>query len=521
MKEAAEKKKHRVLSDSVLSRLSEYLMTHMGLYFPKRKWGELEGKMIHALDEFPIDDVEDFVSWLLSSPMTKQQIEVLSSHLTVGETYFFREQPAFEILSRDIVPALRKEQGKGKHRIRIWSAGCATGEEPYSIAIQLSRILPDLVDWDITILATDINPRFLEKAEKGLYTEWSFRQAPSWIKEGYFRKIDGNRHMILPHIKEMVTFSYLNLSDDIYPSLLNNTNGMDIIFCRNVLMYFAPEYARTVVGRFHKCLADGGWLFVSPVETSHLLFSSFSHRRFAGYTAYQKTAHPQGQLVTVEPPKTVERIETVYEPYVPARPLPETTIRTLPQSRAKKASVAMPVKSRIETETIDSSSDILRSAAELYQQGNYDDVVSLLTGEINDITNNPKALTLIIRSYANRGNLEEALSWCENALTIDKLNPVTHYLRASIIDEQGDTDRAIRAFKKAIYLEPEFPLAHFALGNLYIRKRDQKQARRYFDNVMKILANNDPDDLVPESEGVTVGRLSEIVESVRIESMQL
>jgi chemotaxis protein methyltransferase CheR len=105
---------------------------------------------------------------------------------------------------------------------------------------------------------------FLQKAAKGVYNIWSFRDTPPWVKDGYFREIDKNHLMLLPHIKKMVTFSYLNLAEDIYPSLLNNTNAMDVIFCRNVLMCFAPRYAKAVVQRFYRSLIDS--LILVPVR---------------------------------------------------------------------------------------------------------------------------------------------------------------------------------------------------------------------------------------------------------------
>ena len=181
------------------------------------------------------------MDWLLSSePPSRNQIEILASYLTIGETYFFREKQTFEILEERILADLIKTRRQNERRLRIWSAGCCTGEEPYSIAMLLSKMLPDLKDWNISILATDINPRFLHKASEGVYSKWSFRDCPQGVKERYFRKAKEDRLEILPDIKKMVTFSYLNLVEDSYPSLSNCTNAMDVIFCRNVLMYFAP-----------------------------------------------------------------------------------------------------------------------------------------------------------------------------------------------------------------------------------------------------------------------------------------
>ncbi len=207
---------------------------------------------------------------------TRSQIEILASHLTVGETYFFRDKRLFKTLEESILSELIQLRRNSGRYLRIWSAGCSSGEEPYSIAILLSKMIPDIGDWGITILATDINTRFLQKAADGVYGNWSFRDIEPGIKEGFFNQKEDGRFEVLSRIREMVTFSYLNLVEDAYPSLVNNTNALDIIFCRNVLMYFVPELAGKVVRNLHRSLVDGGFLIVSPTESSIPIFSQFT-----------------------------------------------------------------------------------------------------------------------------------------------------------------------------------------------------------------------------------------------------
>ena len=225
---------------------------------------------------------------MLSLPLPRNQLEILASNLTIGETYFYRENKAFEALEEHILPELLRSSRGKERRLRIWSAGCCTGEEPYSLAISLSKVIADLKDWNITILATDINPRFLKKASRATYSEWSFRDAPRWLKERYLTRVKDGHYEIVSHIKKMVTFSHLNLAEDVYPSLLNNTNAMDIIFCRNVLMYFTPEQTKKVIQNLYNSLVDGGWLIVSSIETSPVLYSQFTTVNFHGLTVYRK-----------------------------------------------------------------------------------------------------------------------------------------------------------------------------------------------------------------------------------------
>jgi chemotaxis protein methyltransferase CheR len=225
------------LNPKLLSQLSEFIAAKTALHFPPARWDDLEHKMGSAAKEFGFAGTEEFIQWLLSSPITPGQMDILASHLTIHETYFWREPQVFEALVSQILPALVRSRENSGRRIRIWSAGCATGEEPYSIAIALCRAIPDLKEWNISILATDINPLILRKAMAGVYGKWSFRNAPPWLIEGYFTCKKDGVFEILPEIRKMVTFAYLNLAQDTYPSPLNNTNAMDIIFCRNVLMW--------------------------------------------------------------------------------------------------------------------------------------------------------------------------------------------------------------------------------------------------------------------------------------------
>jgi len=201
----------------LLSQLSEFVATQTGLYFPQERWGDLERGIAAAAPDFNFSDRESCARWLLSAPLTRHMNEVLASHLSVGETYFFREKQSLGIFEEHILPMLLQSRRHNERRLRIWSAGCSTGEEAYSIAILLDRLIPDLKDWNVTILATDFNPKFLRKAVQGVYGEWSFRDAPVWLRERYFNKSRDGRFEIHPRIRKMVTFSYLNFAEDIYP----------------------------------------------------------------------------------------------------------------------------------------------------------------------------------------------------------------------------------------------------------------------------------------------------------------
>src|SRR6266446_976949 len=184
-------------------------------------------------------------------------------------------------------------------------------------------MIPDLSRWDVTLLATDINPRFLSKASAGVYSDWSFRDTPEWIRSRYFHKAKDERFEVISHVKNMVSFAYLNLAEDAFPSLTNNTNAMDIIFCRNVLMYLAPTHVRTIGQKFYRSLTESGWLVVSPSDTSQELASQFAIVHRSGAILYQKGAQSkESDLTEAFPASTEPQISWV----APDPPLADPTV---------------------------------------------------------------------------------------------------------------------------------------------------------------------------------------------------
>ncbi|HZM04088.1 MAG TPA: CheR family methyltransferase [Candidatus Saccharimonadales bacterium] len=484
------------MTETNWSRLSELIADRMGLHFPPERWSDLQRGLTGAAEEFGFADVRLCVDWLLSAPLTKAQFQALASHLTIGETYFFREKRTFEVLADSALPELiRLRRGNGR-RLRLWSAACCTGEEAYSLAILLHQVIPDLEDWHVTILATDINERFLRKAAAGVYGEWSFRESPSWFRERYFQRTGKGQYEIAPEIKKLVTFAHMNLVEDCYPTLETDTNAMDVIFCRNVLMYFAPSQAATAVCHLRRALVDDGWLAVSPCEVSQTLFSRFAPANFPGATLYQKT----NAKVPTAPSWTLPLWSEPSAVVAPALDMPAWAM-----SPAVAEEPAPP----------DVPATPLAAATSLYQQGRYAQAAETLRNSISTRdAPNPQAFSLLARALANQGELADASHWCDRWVAADKLDASGHYLRAVVLQELGDQEQSRRSLQRAIYLRPDMALAHFALGNLARAGRRNDEADKHFTNAARLLRSCQPDDVLPESDGLTAGRLIEIISSI-------
>lgn len=509
-----------LISDGLLSGLSEFVARRMGLFFPRERYSDLERGISSASKEFGFDDIGSCVRWLLTSTLTKEQTEILASHLTVGETYFFRDRKCFDILESEVFPALiQRRRANGRH-LRIWSVGCATGEEPYSVAILLHRMIHDIEDWNITIIATDINTSFLRKAVAGIYGDWSFRDVPSWVKKGYFRKTAAGTFELLPRFRKDVTFSYHNLADDAYPSLASNTNAMDLIFCRNVLMYFSRETQTGVLRKFYRCVVNGGWLIVSPVEiSSSARFASFVPVQFSGQTLYRKDVSKEGTFESRLPVcltgKSVSRIPPPdFQPAMPAVGLtffPPTTDKekVYPGDPGLRSSPGLSVARE--------EAALYLEALEMYEKGCYSQAEGSITALLDTDRDNVPALVLLSRIHANRGQLPEARSLCERALKIDKLNPAYCYLLAAILMEMGLEEESEKCLMRTLYLDPGFALAHFALGNSARRKGRKDESGRHFRNALAVLEKYPPGDVVSESEGITAKRMIEVINALLAE----
>jgi chemotaxis protein methyltransferase CheR len=445
----------------------------MGLYFPRERWDDFERHIKLAASESGFSDTDAFLQWLLSSPLTQGQIEILASYLTISETYFWREPQVFGALREQILPDLIRKREAGERRLRIWSAGCATGEEAYSIAILLRELIPDLKNWNITLLATDINPNILRRAAAGVYGEWSFRNTPPELKQRYFCQIEAGKFEIIPEVRKLVTFSYLNLAEDEFPSPINNTNAMDLIFCRNVLMYFTKERTQQVGQRLYHSLLNGGWLIVAASELSQKIFPQFSSICFPGAIVYRREGENSKPPVLPIAQSMVSK-----KPDQPSMEAVGVGGRAAQPSRKEKL---------LSTEGVEKATEAALSPD----------------------------VAFLVRTLANQGKLDEAWMACEQALISDKLNLGLYFLGAVILQEQNREAEARAALNRALYLDPNFVLGHYSLGNLARRQGNEAEASKHFKNTLALLGTHNPEELLPEAEGLTAGWLREIILATR------
>ncbi len=460
------------LSDEVLSRLGDFATATLGLRFPPDRWRELSRGVSAAALELGVSDLEAWIAALLADKASSADIKALANHLTIGETYFFRHRESFTVMGEEILPerlAGRRAQGRP---LRIWSAACSTGEEPYSVAMLLLRMYPELSPATVSIQATDINSHSLARAQRGLYSEWSFRDTPAWLKEAYFARKPNGRYEISREVRQLVKFSHLNFADPIYPAEFGERAEYDLILCRNVLMYFSAEWHARIVRRLVAALAPDGWLLVGPCDISVPQATELGLEQRGPGVFHRTDAKAVARPAAPAPARMLWPSAAVT---VPAREeiSPQVAL-WMPAPEPAPIEKAAPLPEATQTES--------------------------------------KVVSDLAHEKADRGDLSAALAACDEAIALDKVNPDFHYLRGCILQEQERLAEAVQSFQRVLFLDPEAVMAHFALGCIAERLGDHAEARRHLALVLRLLGEGNRGDAVPGAGGLTVGRLRAVVE---------
>lgn len=277
----------RFLTEELRQAFIRLIAKHTGLEIRERDKPALSEKIVLRMKELKFNIPETYYQLLnASTPESRQEWERLAILLTNIESYFFRDKDQFALLRDRILPELiqRKQDRK---TIRICSAGCSSGEEPYSLAIMIKELLPELEQWNLKILGIDINQEALEKAKKGIYRPWSFRRVDKEIVQRYFQ-LKNDEYQIESSIKQMVTFKTLNLVNEVFPIRKSELSEFDLILCRNVFIYFDSPAIEQVLNKFYNALQPLGYLITGHAELYGQNLSQFQTRVFPESVVYQR-----------------------------------------------------------------------------------------------------------------------------------------------------------------------------------------------------------------------------------------
>ena len=390
----------------------------------------------------------------------REELGVLASLLTTGETYFFRNREQLDAFVEVAVPARMRARSE-ERTLRVLSAGSSSGDEAYSLAMLLTMHAP-VAGWNVDIVGFDVNPAAIAKARRGRYTAWALRETPEHVVSRFFEK-HGAEYEVVPEIRRMVRFEESNLLDD-DPSLWR-AGRYDVVFCRNVMMYFSAETMKANVERIAQALAPDGYLFLGHAETlrgvSHSFHLHHSHEAFY----YRRRGQP-GRDAT----STLHGTQ-------PLNGIEDTSIRRgdRPASEvAKRAPVPSPPPG------LDEVIGLLRE--ERYAEA------MLRLQEMSEVARRePSAVLLEAVLLTNRGDLDGAEAVCRRLVERDELDAEAHYLLAFACAQRGDRTGALHHGRTAAYLDASFAMPRFQLGLLAKRSGDLEAARRELDAALTLL----------------------------------
>lgn len=273
------------MTDTQFDKLRKIIYDRSGIHFQDTKKYVLESRLSRRIEELELENFDQYLMFLTAGPYQTDEFQEMFNRITINETSFFRNEPQLRTFEERVLPDLLDAR-KATKKLRIWSAACSSGEEPYTLAMQIHRSLGlRLMDWKIEILATDISEKVLNQAREGKYHNYSIRGVNAGIMSRYF-KADGNNHLLDEEIKSMVHFEKLNLND-IFAARRFGT--FDMIMCRNVMIYFDDDMKKKVVKMFHNQLANDGTLFIGHSESLRNLDVAFTQLDIPQAFAYKKS----------------------------------------------------------------------------------------------------------------------------------------------------------------------------------------------------------------------------------------
>ena len=481
-------------SNPEFEEIAKALHRSAGLIFPANRRESAEAGMRRTMAAACLSDPRDLRQAVASAGETR---DALITELTIGETFFFREPGQFEFIRSTVLPELRPIAAS--RRLRAWSAGCATGEEPYSIAMLLRETA-----WPgpASILGTDIATARLAAARRARYTAWSMRGVSDAIITRYFER-RGKQFILRPDIRRSVEFGVLNLAAPEYPSAATGVEQLDIILCRNVLIYFDLATVAEIATRLIASLAPGGWLFLGASDPAIAELVPCEVVLTGAGIAYRPPSTASLRTFAVPPDDAWMRgtASTAFDDLV------------LPEAEWPAGVVASPVPAAdIATphHAADVTAEPLESYESAYEQGDYDAAAELARAATARAGSEERAWIVLVRSLANRGRLSEAGEACAAALESHRLSKELTHLHAILLAEGGRHAEAAAAARRALYLDPHFTVAHLALGDALARMGNVVAARRAFANAEAQLVGLDPESPVAGGDGAVVAQLLRI-----------
>lgn len=435
---------------------------------------------------------EQYLQFLEASHGLTPQLEFLIAGVTVGESYFFRDSEQIELLRTSLLPdMIAAKRASGDLSLRIWSAGCSMGQEIYTIALLLRELIPDMDSWRLHLLGTDINTEMVGKAILGRYSEWSFRATPSEIRERWFARV-GTEYGLRPEVRRMVKFSYLNLTEDIFPSILSETNALDLILCRNVFIYLDREVIRRVMEQFSECLTEQGVLLLGASDPVEIGSAALEWKQTGQTASFHKGAQenapvPEYQTRTVLPATGTAVLRPREADMAPAPGV--APVQGVKPTDGERAAIGMLGRN--------DWAGGLAIVEDLCRQGEDGGMLQQMRAQ----------------ALANLGRIDEAQEACLRSLQFDPENKHVYLVQALIMGEANREREAEESLRKALYLDRSFLEAHYELGMLQVRTGRMASGIKSLENALKLALAGSPERALHNAGGMTFQRFAQVLQS--------
>ncbi|WP_413276342.1 CheR family methyltransferase [Floridanema evergladense] len=537
------------MNEALINCFIQLISRNIGLHIREEDKNTLTKKIWQRIKLLRIPNPEDYYLFLetrnsqtkVGNWSAEQEWKELVCLLTTGESYFFRDRGQFTLLRTKILPEIiaAKQQSSEKinnHKksLRVWSAGCSTGEEPYSLAILIKELIPDLDNWNILVIGTDINYKAIEKAKQGIYNPWSFRLVDPHLQIDYFQQRQ-NEWQIDDRIRQMVKLQQGNLLTDNFPNYNTEIHDMDLILCRNVFVYFEHQAITKVVEKFYNTLVPGGYLMTAHTELYSQDMGEFQVNILPESVIYQRRQGKQlesNNFVQSEVGKTdlhkryrshrsqVFKSEIAKDSEKPTvvKELLHQTKSSHGELRYGESAIAKPTE--IATKNIanslneNSSSNLLEEAEILFQEEAYMQAINKAEQIIACHPQHFAAYYLLAQAYANLGQHNQAVYYCQKAIAIDSLAVQPYYLLAQIAEEKQDLEKAKLFFKRIIYLAPSSISAYLELAAIYDKEGNTNRAKKMLATALELLKQLPSSAIVEQQSSVTAGELVEYVKKL-------
>jgi chemotaxis protein methyltransferase CheR len=403
--------------------------------------------------------------------------QALVAALLVGETHFYRARPHFNALVDVIYPELLARRAT-QRSLRIWSAGCSTGEEAYTLAMTLEEAARrqgvDLADWRVEIVGTDIDERALDAARRAEYGRYSFRGVSPGEREAGFDAVGEGTWRVKPRFRQAVRFQRLNLVAPWEPAA--TFSDLQLVACRNVTIYFTPEATRRLADRFFEALSPGGFLLVGHAEHSFETYARFEPRVLPEAVLYERP----DEIATARPAE-------------PARAWRATLVDSPPQALA--------------VGELDAARDALK-------RGDLPEAVEHAARRLEREPDNADACLLLGEVAADRGREREAAIWLRRALALRPLDLAAHYLLALLALEQGSREEALGLLDQALYVDPGCVMALQLVSRVRRDLGDAAGAERHLRHALRVLGAFPDDAPVPLSQGLRAAEVRALLSSL-------